>query len=477
MLLNSKDRPKISGLPVPSVEPSAGICKQLGNFSARQVSSVTCTSMDRNGKQYELAFESDGSPITVKGPKDERISQSPPTISQTPATSKSSVSLPPVIRAATNEEMKDCGAKEIPEAAVTILDLNGDGINDYIVNFAKIFENVSGCSCGNAGCPHDFWVSETSSFVRSFSQKIQGIERIENGPQGRTVILTTHGSACNQVGSKACYFKLTWSGPKAKIEPLTSTAQSQSSATSGSHIGKWYANDSAVCHNHPDDLNLGLLVYGTKEVRGPDETFCQIRKSISRGDKTDLTMRCSVEGMTSAELDHETVEVVGDKLKRTLREGRKQRTFTFNRCPSRSVQVGGKLSYGSKSGMTVTVVSVGGINSDRAIIRTKHTNEDATTFCREYVGKVTEKCIRDTLATPIADNVTGDCVTGRFKNFYREEHQFLGERKLKSDDLMAKYVIKTLANGQTADGSNGSGYPTNMQIFGALCPLKAPTDD
>lgn len=222
LLLNSKNRPKISGLPVPSVEPSAGICKQLGDFSARQVSSVTCAAMDRNGKQYEFAFESDGSPITVKGSTDERISQSTTTISQTPPPSKSSVSLPPMILAATNDEMKDCGAKEIPEAAVTNLDLNGDGINDYIVDFEKIFENVTGCSCGTAGCPREFWVSETGSFVKSFSQKIQGIERIENGPQGRTIILGMHGSACNQVGSKACYFKLTWAGSKAKIEPLNS---------------------------------------------------------------------------------------------------------------------------------------------------------------------------------------------------------------------------------------------------------------
>src|ERR1700733_5066569 len=30
MLLNSRDRPKADGLPVPSVELSAGLCKQLG---------------------------------------------------------------------------------------------------------------------------------------------------------------------------------------------------------------------------------------------------------------------------------------------------------------------------------------------------------------------------------------------------------------------------------------------------------------
>jgi hypothetical protein len=66
MLLKSKDRPKVDGLPIPSVEPSTGTCKQIGNFAAQQVSSVSCSATDGNGRKYELQFESDGSPIKVK---------------------------------------------------------------------------------------------------------------------------------------------------------------------------------------------------------------------------------------------------------------------------------------------------------------------------------------------------------------------------------------------------------------------------
>jgi len=79
MLLNSKDRPKTDGLPVPFAESSAGSCKQLGNFAAGQVSSISCIAIDENGKKYELQFESDGSPMTVR-----RVRQSPPTILQRP---------------------------------------------------------------------------------------------------------------------------------------------------------------------------------------------------------------------------------------------------------------------------------------------------------------------------------------------------------------------------------------------------------
>lgn len=79
MLLKSKDRPKVDGLPVPHVEYSAGLCKQVGNFAARQVSSVSCSAIDGNGRQYEMQFESDGSPITLR-----RIRQTPPSIRQDP---------------------------------------------------------------------------------------------------------------------------------------------------------------------------------------------------------------------------------------------------------------------------------------------------------------------------------------------------------------------------------------------------------
>jgi hypothetical protein len=65
MLLKSKDRPKVDGLPAPFVELSTGLCKQLGDFATGQVSSISCVAMDSNSKKYELQFESDGAPIRV----------------------------------------------------------------------------------------------------------------------------------------------------------------------------------------------------------------------------------------------------------------------------------------------------------------------------------------------------------------------------------------------------------------------------
>jgi hypothetical protein len=65
MLLKSKDRPKVDGLPVPSVVPASGSCRQIGNFAAQRVSGVSCMATDANEVKYEFQFESDGSPIRV----------------------------------------------------------------------------------------------------------------------------------------------------------------------------------------------------------------------------------------------------------------------------------------------------------------------------------------------------------------------------------------------------------------------------
>ena len=73
MLLKSKDRPKADGLPVPSIESTAGMCTQVGNFVTLEVSSVSCTATDKNGKKYELRYQSDGTPMAVRRIKRMRV--------------------------------------------------------------------------------------------------------------------------------------------------------------------------------------------------------------------------------------------------------------------------------------------------------------------------------------------------------------------------------------------------------------------
>src|SRR5262249_47129506 len=66
MLLSDKHRPKADGLPIPAEVGSDGMCRQVGKFTSREVSNITCSATDKAGKKYELLFESDGSPITIR---------------------------------------------------------------------------------------------------------------------------------------------------------------------------------------------------------------------------------------------------------------------------------------------------------------------------------------------------------------------------------------------------------------------------
>lgn len=145
-------------------------------------------------------------------------------------------------------------------------------------------------------------------------------------------------------------------------------------------------------------------------------------------------------------------------------------------CGSNAAFASGKLYYGSRLGMTVTVLSVSDLDTEHATIRTKHTRDDAIGYCREYVLKISAKCISDELAIPMNDQITGNCATGEFSDFFGTKYQFLGIRKPNEDNL-AKYAIKNLATGEVADGSSASGYPTNLNLFKALCPAKGLLDE
>jgi hypothetical protein len=134
-----------------------------------------------------------------------------------------------------------------------------------------------------------------------------------------------------------------------------------------------------------------------------------------------------------------------------------------------------KIGYGSRAGMQVSVVSKSGLDTRRAIIRTKHTREDAVAFCREYIGKVTPECISKELeAGPGPSNkITANCITREFTDFFGERYRLAGLSP--QDDRSARYRLVQLSSGEEADGSSASGYSTNMAIFEALCPKRAPS--
>jgi hypothetical protein len=129
----------------------------------------------------------------------------------------------------------------------------------------------------------------------------------------------------------------------------------------------------------------------------------------------------------------------------------------------------GTIFYGSRAGMEVVVTSVSGLSTARAFIHTKHTRENATVFCREYVGQVTEECIRRELAIPLNDVITANCTTGEFTDFHGNRYRFLGPRR-KPGDMMAKYALMDLRTREIADGSMASGYPDEYGDLQSVVP-------
>lgn len=139
------------------------------------------------------------------------------------------------------------------------------------------------------------------------------------------------------------------------------------------------------------------------------------------------------------------------------------------------IRPGSIIGYGSRAGMEVTVISAQGLDSDHAIIQAKHTRENATAFCREYIQKVTPQCIEEELATRLAPFISADCSLGIFTNFWGDKLQFRGKNP-DAGDTGPRYLFKDMRTGETADGSSASNYPVNMPIFKALCPSTAPVD-
>ena len=103
----------------------------------------------------------------------------------------------------------------------------------------------------------------------------------------------------------------------------------------------------------------------------------------------------------------------------------------------------GKVFYGSRVGMTVTVRHVSGIGTDHARIEVEHTPADAKSCCVEYSNDRSAKCVRDTLAeTHLSDEFRGNCTSGRFVTLYGDARRFMGENRRRTNDgLDPHYTI------------------------------------
>lgn len=134
----------------------------------------------------------------------------------------------------------------------------------------------------------------------------------------------------------------------------------------------------------------------------------------------------------------------------------------------------GRIPYGSRAGMEVTVTGVEGIGTPNAVIHVRHTRENAKEFCTEYEQNNSDECVQRTIReTRINDVLRGNCQTGKFVTLWGDTLRFAGPNRRKGE-FGPKYIIIG-ANGPL-DGSSASGYFTALSEFNALCPGVGGTD-
>lgn len=110
--------------------------------------------------------------------------------------------------------VKDCDGKmEIARKSVQAIDLNEDGVADFVIDTEKLGCEMATYYCGSAGCTLMIFASHGGKHVIVWEGNVHGWKPIKlRGKPGPHFDL--HGSACNKAGSAACRQRYVFDGPR-----------------------------------------------------------------------------------------------------------------------------------------------------------------------------------------------------------------------------------------------------------------------
>jgi hypothetical protein len=103
-------------------------------------------------------------------------------------------------------------------AAIQPVDINGDGIQDWQVDW-----NPFGSAwCGTGGCRYQLWLGRKNGVpVRVFDRRMRAVEVVKR--QDRIVfVFDFHGSHCGDFGAEACPGEFAWNAQRGRMELLPS---------------------------------------------------------------------------------------------------------------------------------------------------------------------------------------------------------------------------------------------------------------
>lgn len=106
-------------------------------------------------------------------------------------------------------------------AAIEPVDINGDGIQDWQVNW-----NAFGSAwCGTGGCRYQLWLGRRSGApIRVFDRQMRELN-IENRDGRIVFVFDFHGSECGGFGSEACPGEFAWSAKRGRMVLLPTPAR------------------------------------------------------------------------------------------------------------------------------------------------------------------------------------------------------------------------------------------------------------
>ena len=131
------------------------------------------------------------------------------------ARAKSTSALPPEVATSIQEKREACepAHEEIKPGFITRQDVNGDHVDDYILDYGKFICGVDqSFFCGTDDCLTEVFASlQDGGFKNVLSENVREIRfaQIKGRP---AMILKLHGSYCGKFGGAQCEKTLYWSG-------------------------------------------------------------------------------------------------------------------------------------------------------------------------------------------------------------------------------------------------------------------------
>jgi hypothetical protein len=123
--------------------------------------------------------------------------------------------LPAQVRTAIQESRKSCDGQKLTlgRGFITRRDINGDGVNDFILNYEHAgCGDMSSFFCGTGGCTFQVFASFDGDYVKVMDQNAHSV-RFEPVARRPAMIQFLHGVHCGRSGAEGgCRSVTYWNG-------------------------------------------------------------------------------------------------------------------------------------------------------------------------------------------------------------------------------------------------------------------------